>query len=172
MNAKDSTERLLWRDLHGELSAAERRGLEERLAADPALAAERDRLAVLWQGLELPEPQPVPLGLTERIMARARERRRTALPPWIRAASAAALAGGLVLGVGLGSLAPEAVDAVAETAEVTDAGSPDAGSPDAGSPDAGSPDAGSAEAGGLADEYWRMLEAFESDAAAAGGLEG
>lgn len=111
----NGTESDLLRLLHGELPEARARELRARLERDPALAAELDRLRRTWEGLVLPPTAPVPPGFTQRVMARARaagtERRPEGLslrgaPLWVRAAAAAALVAGTVLGIGVGGRLP------------------------------------------------------------------
>ena len=106
----------LMRLLHGELADERAREIRRRLAGDPALARRYHELAAVWERLELPPASPPPLGFAARVTARARERSAAAAAPlswsgtpgWARAAGAAALAAGLVTGVGLGrgTLAP------------------------------------------------------------------
>ena len=106
----------LMRLLHGELPEERAREIRRRLAGDPALARRYRELAAVWEGLELPPASPPPLGFAARVTARARERSAaeaaplswSGTPGWARAAGAAALAAGLVAGVGLGrgTLAP------------------------------------------------------------------
>lgn len=105
MNAR--SERQLMRLLAGELSPAEARRLEQRLAADPELATAHRRLAAIWQGLEPPPPGPVPAGFATRVVSRARAARGPAAglagaPAWVRLAAALSLAAGLAAGAGLG----------------------------------------------------------------------
>ena len=103
MNPMD--ERDLMRLLHGELSAADARELEARLAREPELAAARRRLERSWGGLALPAAAAPP-GFAGRVMARVREEAAGPLswslaPRWVRATAAAALAAGIALGAGL-----------------------------------------------------------------------
>lgn len=108
------TERQLMRWLAGELEADEARRLRDRLAKDPVLAREAERLRRTWSALEEPAGAvpPVPAGFSGRVMARVREEAApprlswSAAPGWARAASAAALVAGLFLGAGLGGLVP------------------------------------------------------------------
>lgn len=104
MNAR--TELQLMRLLHGELPSGEARALEQRIAAEPELAAACRRLAGLWQGLELPPPRPVPPGFATRVVSRARAEATApslaAAPAWVRLAAALSLATGMALGAGLG----------------------------------------------------------------------
>lgn len=108
----NATESELMRLLHGELPEARARELRARLLSDPALAAEYDRLRQAWEGLVLPPASPAPLGFSQRVMARARSERPSAslslrgAPVWVRAAAAAALVAGTVLGIGVGGKLP------------------------------------------------------------------
>jgi len=129
----------LLRLLAGELPPERERALRDRLGQDPELAAAYRRLERAWEGLSLPAPAPVPLGFTDRVMARARELnaagvhaqqgsegagaagaplRWSAAPTWVRASCAAALVAGVLLGAGLGSrgLSQEASAAAAAPA--------------------------------------------------------
>src|SRR5260370_118757 len=105
----------LMRLLHGELPESQARGLRERLARDPELAAAYARLERTWESLELPAPQPAPPGFAARVVLRAERAgagRRAGgggeelvswslAPTWVRTTAAAALALGLVLGASL-----------------------------------------------------------------------
>lgn len=111
----NGTESDLLRLLHGELPEARARELRARLDRDPALAAEYDRLRRTWEGLVLPPAAPVPPGFAQRVMARARRDAGTegreglslrGAPLWVRAAAAAALVAGTVLGIGVGGRLP------------------------------------------------------------------
>jgi len=107
----NGTESDLLRLLHGELPEARARELRARLERDPALAADYDRLRRTWEGLVLPPAAPVPPGFAQRVMARARSERPEGLslrgaPLWVRAAAAAALVAGTVLGIGVGGRLP------------------------------------------------------------------
>jgi anti-sigma factor RsiW len=107
----NGTESDLLRLLHGELPEARARELRARLERDPALAADYDRLRRTWEGLVLPPAAPVPPGFAQRVMARARAERPVGLslrgaPLWVRAAAAAALVAGTVLGIGVGGRLP------------------------------------------------------------------
>lgn len=91
--------------LLGELSQAEARDLEARLASDPELAAEAQRLRQALELLPLASMATPPPGLRERVLAAARATRVHALPvrprlqfDWRLAAAAAVV---LVVGVTL-----------------------------------------------------------------------
>jgi anti-sigma factor RsiW len=102
----------LMRLLHGELPAERAGALRERLAREPALAASYRRAAGTWEGLTLPPAAPVPPGFSGRVMSRVRgaaagglpagSLRWSTAPRWVRAAGAAALLAGALLGAGLG----------------------------------------------------------------------
>ncbi|NWF59314.1 MAG: zf-HC2 domain-containing protein [Fischerella sp.] len=88
--------------LDGEVTAAERRQVEEWLANDPAVQSLYERLLKLRQGLRtMPVPQPQPVEQTvQQVMARLRRRSRLALL-WGGTAIAATIIGavsGLVPG--------------------------------------------------------------------------
>jgi anti-sigma factor RsiW len=106
MNGTESSD--LMRLLHGELSEARARELRQRLEREPALAEEYRRLQRAWEGLDLPPASPVPPGFSQRVMAHARAERPgeglslRGAPVWVRAAAAAALVAGTVLGIGVG----------------------------------------------------------------------
>lgn len=100
-------ERSLVRLLLGEPPPDEAGRLEDRLAAEPELAAAYRRLEERWQSLELPPPAPAPAGFAGRVLARARALGRPqaglgAAPLWVRATAALALALGIAGGAGLG----------------------------------------------------------------------
>ena len=97
-------ERTLLRRLCGELTADERRRLDARLAAEPALRAAAERLERQWNGLE--EAAPVaPAGCADEVMARLAADEPEA-PAWARLAAAAALVAGIALGVGVARVPP------------------------------------------------------------------
>lgn len=107
---RDETEDLI-RLLAGELTPVEAAALEERLAREPDLAAARRWLEAAWRLTAPPPAAPVPPGFARQVMARVRRDAEGAppvswalAPLWVRAAGAAALAAGLLLGVGLGAL--------------------------------------------------------------------
>lgn len=107
------TEHDLMRLLHGELPETEARELRNRLRQEPELAAVYARLDRAWNTLSLPEPAPVPPRFTGRVMAQVRRQPPglswAAAPTWAKAAAAAALLAGMVLGAGAGTIwtAPE-----------------------------------------------------------------
>ncbi len=99
------TERELMRLLHGELSEAATKRLQQRLQQESALQDAYQRLQRQWQGLELPAPEAAPPGFAIRVVTRARGRAdEDGLPIWWsrtlagRVATAAVLAGGIALG--------------------------------------------------------------------------
>jgi anti-sigma factor RsiW len=111
---KDDVEVDLMRLLHGELPAGEAAALRSRLEREPELDAAWRRLKAVWEGMAAPATAPVPVGFTGRVMAQVRAARRTgapaagtlswaAAPNWLRAACAAALVAGLLIGAGLGA---------------------------------------------------------------------
>ena len=95
----------LLRRLCGELSADERRRLEDRLAEEPELRAASERLERDWSGLELP-PETAPPGFSDAVMARI-SAAEPEVPAWARLAAAAALVAGIALGVGIGRVPPD-----------------------------------------------------------------
>ena len=120
------TEQELIRLLHGELPAERARELRERLAAEPELAGDYQRLERTWNGLELPPAAPVPAGFSGRVMAHARSLPKptrglswSAAPVWVRATAAAALIAGAALGVGAGRSWPAAETVSTEASPAT-----------------------------------------------------
>lgn len=100
----------LMRLLHGELPESAARELRDRLRREPELQRQLDSLDRQWQSLELPEPQPAPLGFVTRVVARARQTTDQGLPPiwWShtlagKVATALILAGGIAFGAILAS---------------------------------------------------------------------
>ncbi len=94
---------ILLRRLNGELTLDEERALGERLANDGALAARFERLGALWSSLELPPTAAVPRAFAADVVARAQGASLWALAPnWVRGSAVAALAAGLLLGLGVG----------------------------------------------------------------------
>ena len=124
----DANRLALLRLLRNELPPEQAAALRRRVASEPALADLHRRLAAAWDGLALPQTQGVPLGFSGRVMTRVREAadERGAVSPgaavpaggprlswssaprWVRAAGAAALLAGALLGAGLGASAPDA----------------------------------------------------------------
>ena len=107
-------ERQLMRLLHGELSAEETAVWRGRLEDEPELAARYAELEQLWTGLELPEPAAAGPELVAAVRRRLDRETNPSLvdmwrlaPAWNRALAAAALAGGIGIGV-LAGLVPQA----------------------------------------------------------------
>ncbi len=100
-----ATETELVRLLHGELEEDRARQLQRQLEDDAELRAAYERLQATWQALELPATEPAPPGFATRVTAAAFETEADLVPPWFRntllgrAATAAALAGGILIGV-------------------------------------------------------------------------
>jgi hypothetical protein len=96
--------------------------LLERMLEDGALAARPDRVRAVWSGLELPPPAAPPPGFAGRIVARALAEGRAGTlglpwrPAWARAAAAALVVAGVLLGAELGSLSPASAAVEAEAA--------------------------------------------------------
>lgn len=139
---------ILMRLVHGELSPEEARRLEQRLDREPELRARYERLRASWEALELPPPPPAPAGFRDRVVAAARHSRGREVswagaPLWARAGAAAALAAGLLLGVGVGRLGSDGRARIAAASELEAALS--------GELAAGPPS--------LAEAYWQELEA-------------
>jgi anti-sigma factor RsiW len=83
--------------MDGELDPANARAIERRIANDPALAAERDRVAALRHALRSNFPlAPPPAALRERIERAVGLRRMPPRPTWLALAASVALA--LMLG--------------------------------------------------------------------------
>lgn len=108
MDRKTSTD--LMRLLHGELPEPEARQLRGRIEKEPELKRHYETLDSVWQSLELPEPEPLPLGFSSRVVASARETEDVGLAPawwthtWAgKATTAILLAGGIVFGAILAS---------------------------------------------------------------------
>jgi hypothetical protein len=99
--------------LAGELPAGAAQALRERLAREPELAAALRRLEAVWQAAEPPPAGAVPPGFARVVMDRVRRDAEgpaplswSLAPVWVRAAGAAALAAGVLLGAGAGTLRP------------------------------------------------------------------
>jgi anti-sigma factor RsiW len=101
--------------LDGELDPVHAVEMERRLAADPALAAERDRIAALRRVIvERLPPATMPDGLLARIEAAAGLRRERARPSWQALAAAVVLAAILASGTTWLMLRPLPAEASAE----------------------------------------------------------
>ena len=102
----DRRTRVEWmRLLHGELQETDASRLRERIRSRPDHEEAFLELEESWQGLELPPPEPAPIGFAARVTTRASaESGSGPVPSWWRqtlagrAATAAVLAGGIVLG--------------------------------------------------------------------------
>ena len=108
MDRKTSTD--FMRLLHGELPEPEARQLRDRIENEPELKSHYEALGSVWQSLELPEPEPVPLGFASRVVASAKETEDVGLAPawwthtWAgKATTAMLLGGGIVFGAILAS---------------------------------------------------------------------
>ena len=101
--------------LDGELDPVHALEMERRLAADPALAAERDRIAALRRliGEQLPQ-EAVPDGLVSRIEAAVGIRRKPVRPSWQALAAAVILAAVMAGGTTWFMLRPVPAEASAE----------------------------------------------------------
>jgi len=95
----------------GELDPANALAVEKRMAADPALAAEAERVEALQRLLRerLPREAP-PLGLRGRIEASVAMRRPRAQPSWRALAASIAVTAMLASGSTWVALAPERAD--------------------------------------------------------------
>jgi len=99
--------------LDGELDPANALAVEQRMAADPALAAEGERVAALQQLLRERLPrEAAPPGLRARIEASVGMRRARPQPSWRALAASVVLAAALASGSTWLALAPEQGDAV------------------------------------------------------------
>ena len=100
-----ATRQELVRLLHGELDNARATSLRRELKSDAELRAEYEHLVETWESLELPPSKPAPPGFASRVTARAFEVEASLVPPWFRdtmlgrAATAAALTGGILIGI-------------------------------------------------------------------------
>jgi len=135
------TRRLLTRWLAGELDAEEERRLRHRIEAEPELARAAAAQRRTWEALQPPPGAAgeagggVPPGFAGRVMARVRQEAATprlswsTSPAWARAAGAAALVAGLLVGAGLGDriVPPPAAGRGVATAPVQGSGATDRG---------------------------------------------
>src|SRR5712692_5004726 len=91
--APDDPTLLVHAYVDGELDPANALEIERRLAADPALAAERDRVVALRTALRQHFPrEPAPDGLRARVEAIAGRRQPAERPSWLALAASVALA--------------------------------------------------------------------------------
>ncbi|MFN7961737.1 MAG: hypothetical protein U0002_10740 [Thermoanaerobaculia bacterium] len=93
----------------GNLSTERAAELERTLASDPELRRRHERWQRAWHGIGLGPSRPVPPSFRARVVARAFREAGGGLaapPGWLRWAAAAALAGGVALGFGLGWSGP------------------------------------------------------------------
>jgi anti-sigma factor RsiW len=111
---KRTTEKELVRLLIGELPEPAAGRLRRRLREDVALRNDYARLERQWRSLELPAPAAAPAGFARDVLGRVRARQAgRGAPVWWRAtlleraAAAAVLAGGIVLGALLAAPAGE-----------------------------------------------------------------
>jgi anti-sigma factor RsiW len=99
----------------GELDPANALEIERRLAADPALAAERDRVMALRAALHRHFPrEPAPAGLRARVEAIGGLRRRAEQPSWRALAASVALAALVGSGATYVALGPQQGASVSE----------------------------------------------------------
>src|SRR4051812_40183752 len=104
----------------GELDPMNARAVEQRLADDPALMAEYERVQALRRAIsdKLP-PEAVPADLRRRIEAAARSSRMPSPPSWRALAASVAVTAFLASGSTWLALAPSPTDNI-ETALVAD----------------------------------------------------
>jgi anti-sigma factor RsiW len=101
----EEVELQLQRLLHGELADEEALRWRRRIEAEPDLALRWVELESVWSGLELPMPAPADPDLLREVKARLLrgEAEEASVwwfsTPWSRLAAAAALAGGIGLGM-------------------------------------------------------------------------
>jgi anti-sigma factor RsiW len=76
----------------GELDPANALAFERRMAADPRLAAERDRIEALRRAMKQLKPAALPVALRGRIESAVGLRRRAARPTWGALAASVAVA--------------------------------------------------------------------------------
>jgi anti-sigma factor RsiW len=99
----------------GELDPANALEIERRLAADPALAAERDRVAALRAALHRHFPrEAAPAGLRARVEAIGGLRKRAQQPSWMALAASVALAALVGSSATYVTLGPQQVASVGE----------------------------------------------------------
>jgi anti-sigma factor RsiW len=99
----------------GELDPANALEIERRLAADPALAAERDRVAALRAALHRHFPrEAAPAGLRARVEAIGGLRKRVQQPSWMALAASVALAALVGSSATYVTLGPQQVASVGE----------------------------------------------------------
>jgi len=113
--AQDDSKLLLHAYLDGELDPIHAIEMERCLASDPALAAERDRIAALRRLIgERLLQEPAPEGLVKRIEAAVGIRRHRARPSWRALAAAAILAALIASGTTWFMLRPGPAEASAD----------------------------------------------------------
>lgn len=161
-----ATERQLMRWLHGELTAAEVAALERRLEEEPELAARYRRLQEVWGSLELAPEAPVPAGFATRVMAEVGSSGSSPARSALRPQWAAALALGIILGVGAGLTLPEPPPQGPPVEEVAGGALASLEQPWEDEPEDAWP--WPEPAGSLADEYWRALDEIGRDEAGGG----
>ena len=110
----------LLRLLHGELGDEQAQALRRRIEHDDELRSHYRQMESAWNALELPPSEPAPPGFAARVTKAAMGSDSGMVPVWFRStmlgrmATAAALAGGIALGVFLAS----PTNGTAETIEV------------------------------------------------------
>lgn len=103
------TQTELLRLLHGELRDEQAQALRRRIEDDDELRSHYRQMESAWNALELPPSEPAPPGFAARVTATALGSDPGVVPVWFRStmlgrmATAAALAGGIALGVILAS---------------------------------------------------------------------
>jgi anti-sigma factor RsiW len=104
----------LQRYVDGELAAADAREVEVHLRTCGACRDECAAITVLWQAVDAAAPPAPAAALWPALAARLAGRRRPASSPWLRGSlAAAALAAGLMLGLGLNHAGPSTASDVA-----------------------------------------------------------
>ncbi len=92
----------LQRYIDGELRAADARDVDDHLRTCAACRDEYEALRALWQAVEAAEPAAPAVSVWPALAARRAGRRHAAPSVWLRGSlAAAALAGGVVLGLGI-----------------------------------------------------------------------